>query len=438
MGTYINNVYAAVLLFPFLSALLSVPYAIYQYRSYGSISLWKTFLVFSFFFYLMCAYFMVILPLPADRSIVVPGAQHPQLVPFHFMRAILAGEPLNPASPASWLAFLRRPDVYTVYFNVLLTVPFGVYLRYLFHRRWWQALIMGFAFSAFFEISQLTGLFGIYEHPYRLFDVDDLITNTTGAMLGFWISIPLCHFLPDLRAVDERSIARGAAHTSFSRRFLAFCIDLVATAGVLWLYRLVVPGGTGGRFGLLAGLLVATFVTFMAIPLITRGQTIGHMVLRLRVVRPNGSSARGWQYIARYGLLFWAFLLLPSWMSALYPTEGITLHAGVDEISIGVGALQMILISVYVFWLVTVGIRAVLSAFKHPFVMLNGVISNTRVMSEAQIERLRAERHMQSLEDELAQNDLGASSLDDAFDASFDAVYSDEEDADIDAMKAEE
>lgn len=438
MSTYINNVYVAALLFPFLSALLSIPYAIYQYRRYGSISLWKTFLVFSFIFYLLCAYFMVILPLPADRGIVVPGAQHPQLVPFRFMSAFTSGAPLDPASPASWLAFLRRPDVYTVYFNVLLTVPFGVYLRYLFHRRWWQALIMGFALTAFFEISQLTGLFGIYEHPYRLFDVDDLITNTTGAMLGFWLSIPLCHFLPDLHAVDERSIARGAAHTSFTRRLLAFGVDVAVTGGLLWACRLAVPGSLSGEFGLLAGVLIATCIAFMVVPAITRGQTIGHMVLRLRVVRPDGSSARAWQYVARYGLLFWVFLLLPCWISALFPTQGITIHAGVDEISVGSRALQSILASVYLFWLVTIGIRAALSAFKHPFVMLNGVISNTRVMSEAQIERLRAERHAQSLEDELAQNDLGASSLEDAFDASFDAVYSDEEDADIDAMKAEE
>ena len=189
---------------------------------------------------------------------------------------------------------------------------------------------------------------------------------------------------------------------------------------------------------MLAGSLIATFVTFMAIPVITRGQTIGHMVLRLRVVRPDGSSARSWQYIARYGLLFWVFLLLPNWVSALFPTGGVTLHAGADEVSIGATAIETVLASVYLFWLVTIALRAALSAFKHPFVMFNGVISNTRVMSEAQVERLRAERHAQSLEEELAQNDLGASSLEDAFDSSFDAVYSDEEDAEIDAMRADE
>ena len=452
MSTYVNNIRVAALIFPVLSALLSVPYAIYQYRKYGSISLWKTFLVFSFIFYLMCAYFMVILPLPADHGIVVPGTQHPQLEPFHFMGSLegaiqsaqaraasLAGTSAGPmsgvvAALSGVIALLRSPGVYTVYFNVLLTVPFGLYLRYLFHRPWWQALAMGFALSLFFEVSQLSGLFGLYEHPYRLFDVDDLITNTTGAMLGFWVSIPLCRFLPDLREVDERAVLRGAAHTTFSRRLLAFAIDMLVVAGLLWLWRHVI-WGLGGRYDMLAGMLIATGVAFMVVPAVTRGQTIGHMVLRLRVVRPDGSSASALSCAVRYGLLFWVFLLLPVWVSALFPSGGFTV--GADELSIGSQNIQAILDSVYIVWLVTIALRAVASAFKQPFVMLNGVMSNTRVMSEAQVERLRAERHAQSLEDELAQNDLGAD-LGNAFDASFDSVYSDELDAEIDEAREED
>lgn len=438
MGSYVNNIRVAAFLFPLLSALLSLPYAIYQYRKYGSISLWKTFLVFSFIFYLMCAYFMVILPLPADRSILIPSAQHPQLHPLSFLDNFTMADLSSLSTFRGLIAFLRRPDVYTVYFNVLLTVPFGLYLRYLFHRTWWQTLIMGFCFSLFFEISQLSGLFGIYEHPYRLFDVDDLITNTTGAMLGFWASIPLCHFLPDLREVDERSIVRGSEHTSFTRRLIAFAIDMAVTAAVLWAWRHFIAGGSTGRYDTLAGLLVSTGVAFMLIPCITRGQTIGHMVLRLRVVRPDGDSATCLSYIARYGLLFWVFLLLPVWVGALYPTQGITVRMWVDEYAVGADTVEAILSSVYLTWLVTIVLRAVISAFKHPFVMLNGVMSDTRVMSEAQVERLRAARNTQSLEDELAENDLGASSVDDAFDASFDSVYSDELDAEIDEARTDD
>ena len=73
----------------------------------------------------------------------------------------------------------------------MLTVPLGAYLCYLFRCRWWMALLIGMATTLLFETSQLTGLFGLYAHPYRLFDVDDLILNTAGTMLGFWLMIPL-------------------------------------------------------------------------------------------------------------------------------------------------------------------------------------------------------------------------------------------------------
>ena len=241
-----------------------------------------------------------------------------------------------------------------------------------------------------------------------------------------------------LREVDERSIVRGSVHTSFTRRLIAFAIDLVVTAGVLWAWRTFIAGGSTWRYDTLAGLLVSTGVAFMLIPCITRGQTIGHMVLRLRVVRPDGDSATCLSYIARYGLLFWVFLLLPVWVSALYPTQGITVRMWVDEYAVGADTVEAILSSVYITWFVTIALRAVISAFKRPFVMLNGVMTDTRVMSEAQVERLRAARNAQSLADELAENDLGASSVDDAFDTSFDSVYSDELDSEIDEVRAED
>ena len=454
MAGYVDNIRIAALLFPLASALLSLPYAIYQYRRYGSISAWKTFLVASFIFYLMCAYFMVILPLPTDRAIYVASAQHPQLQPFHFMQQLRASGLDRIDSLSSLLAFLRLPAVYTVYFNVLLTVPFGVYLRYLFHRRWWQALLLGFGLTLFFETSQLTGLFGLYEHPYRLFDVDDLITNTAGAMLGFWLSFPLCRFLPDLRDVDARSIVRGSEHTSFTRRLLAFAIDMALCQGIVWLWTNVVSLGVTGRYE--------------GAHRRARGNGRGVHARALPHARPDarphgaaparGAAGRlrgdelGVHRPLRAALL--VFLLLPSWLGALFPTSGVTAASGLapalgiaptsgaelsghtDELLLGAGAFEAILSSVYAVWAFSILVRAALSAFKRPFVMLNGVMTNTRVMSESQIERLRAARHAQSLEDELAQNDLGAASIDEAFDESFDSVYSDELDAEIDDARA--
>ena len=103
-------------------------------------------------------------------------------------------------------------------------------------------MLAGFGLSLFFEVSQITGLFGLYLHPYRLFDVDDLITNTAGTLLGNLLALPLCRFLPSMDEVEEQAIERGAAHTTFSRRLVAFAVDMAVTGAVLAVLRWALPG----------------------------------------------------------------------------------------------------------------------------------------------------------------------------------------------------
>ena len=391
MSSYVANVYVALAIFPVLAALLSLPYAIYQYRRYGSIPWWKTFLVAALIFYLLCAYFMVILPLPANREVYVAAAQTPQLVPFRFIQDIRATVSVDVHSARSWLAALRRPTVYVVLFNLALTMPFGAFMRYLFHRRWWQVLAGGLLLFLFFEVSQLTGLFGIYAHPYRLFDVDDLIVNTTGAMVGFWLSIPACRLMPDLDDVNARARERGASYTTFTRRALAFAIDAVATALVEAGLRAFGGDAFSGDVGALLARTLACGVTFMLIPFITRGQTIGHAVLRLRVVRPDGEPASRMACVARYALLFWGFLLFPRWLVALLPATAPAELAHAQAYATLVRAIRASTLLVQGAWVVSIAVRALLSAFRHPFVMLNGFMTGTRVMSAEQAARLRGE-----------------------------------------------
>ena len=411
--TYVSNIQAALFFFPFLAAAFTLPYLIYEYRKFGSIPWWKTFLVFSFIFYLLCAYFMVILPLPVDRTAVVASAAHPQLMPFAFVGDITSNVVLDPASPSSWLRILRSPAVYVVLFNVLLTMPFGGFLRYFFHRTWWQTLLMGVGLTLFFEISQLTGLFGLYAHPYRLFDVDDLIVNTFGVMVGFWVSIPLTRFLPSIDRMNERALEKGELHTAFTRRLLAFMVDMLATSAVAGLLKTALSGVFWGASGDLALQMLATGITFMLVPALTHGRTLGHLVLKLRVVRPDGSSAPWYSCVLRYALLLWGFLLLPRWVAALVPAST-TITVGADEYAVAAATLHVVVLLVQAFWLFTVAIRAVRSAFGRPFVMLNGAMTNTRVMAEAQVERLRRDACRPSLEEELGDGDLGAT-MEDAF-----------------------
>ena len=54
---YINNIYTGLLVFPFIAAVFTMPYAIYQYNRYGSVSKLRTLIIYSFILYMLIAFF---------------------------------------------------------------------------------------------------------------------------------------------------------------------------------------------------------------------------------------------------------------------------------------------------------------------------------------------------------------------------------------------
>ena len=70
--------------------------------------------------------------------------------------------------------------------NVLLFVPFGVFARILWRRGLTGTALIGFTASLLIEVTQLTANFGTAPYAYRIFDVDDLMNNTFGAVVG-WV-----------------------------------------------------------------------------------------------------------------------------------------------------------------------------------------------------------------------------------------------------------
>lgn len=66
--------------------------------------------------------------------------------------------------------------------NVVAFMPFGALIRWVVDRkmRWYQAMGYTFLFSLSVEVLQLVAKVGV-------FDVDDLILNTLGGLIGFWV-----------------------------------------------------------------------------------------------------------------------------------------------------------------------------------------------------------------------------------------------------------
>ncbi len=300
MRAYIYPVTMGFFIFPVLAAVFTLPYMIFQYRKYGAMLFTRVVIVYSMILYLLCAYFMVILPLPAAD---VPRLQQTmQLIPFHFIHEIMQRE------FSSWAAFIRCPLVYQAFFNLLLTFPFGIYLRYYFNKKWYHAVIYGFLFSLSFELLQLTGLLGYYRYPYRLFDVDDLIVNTVGTICGF-ASAPLCAlFLPSRKQLDERSYAKGR-QVSMIRRLLAFLVDviiLILSGAVI--NQLEVPFSYFWTYVMMLafyfGILTASF----------QGQTFGMKLVKIALRDETGKVPGLFQYWKRYGVLLLELYLIPCFL----------------------------------------------------------------------------------------------------------------------------
>ena len=126
MEVYLESIKSAFLIFPLLAFLITLPYLLLQYHKYGSVPLIRSSIVYTFILYLLTAYFLVILPLPNKEEVLTMPAKIPQLTPLSFLGDFI--ETFKKAS--SVLSFLKSPIVYTTLFNIAITIPFGIYLRY--------------------------------------------------------------------------------------------------------------------------------------------------------------------------------------------------------------------------------------------------------------------------------------------------------------------
>ena len=152
----------SIIVFPFVAFILTIPFLIFQYRKYGAIPIVKSLVFYSFILYLITSYFMVILPLPSIKYVSQLKTETMQLIPFQFIKDILQTIPPNIDNINDLLKIYNISTVYIVIFNFILTLPYGVYLRYYFNKKWYQTIIYTFFLSLFFELTQLSGLYGIY------------------------------------------------------------------------------------------------------------------------------------------------------------------------------------------------------------------------------------------------------------------------------------
>lgn len=294
MNAYLIPIETALIFFPFIAAIMSIPYAIHDYRKYGKVHKLKTFLFFSFVFYMMTAFFLTLLPLPVVDKPRIPSGHYVQLIPFNFVHDIIKNTNVVLSDPRTYLHLFSESAFIQALFNAILLLPLGVYLRYYFKRNLKQTIFITFLVSLFFEVTQLTGIYGIYKYPYRLFDVDDLILNTFSGFLGYLITPMFTYILPDINKVKAKIISEGK-YSTYPKRIIAFLIDWCICSVFL-------------MFGGIIVFIVVTFIYFILIPYFTNGFTVGKKLLKMRLKGPN-DRLTFIQLLKRYGVLIYGYFL---------------------------------------------------------------------------------------------------------------------------------
>lgn len=271
-----------------LAVLAFVPVAVYRYRRYGRLRFFDVVTLALVACYAMALWSYTLIPLPESKHFTCVRAQ---LHPFQFLADI------SQDGRTPW----RNRALLQAVFNVVLFAPLGYFLRVLFTRGWIVATALGAGISLLIEFTQKTGVWGVYRCAYRVFDVDDLMLNTVGALVGSLVAIPVVLIL------QRRRPPARVTTVTFGRRLIGVVVDLSAIvligAGLTVAWRVFCsvvlgwsldepPGWTDVLLGVVVPALVEGYWVLW------RGRTLGEAAVQLQPVPVR--LGQGWARLVKY------------------------------------------------------------------------------------------------------------------------------------------
>lgn len=331
-----------------IALLLAVPYLAWTYRRRGEFGWGHALLAFLFVVYCIAIWTYALLPAPdtTPQWCARFASDVPQLHPFQFLTDI------GSQRERGITALLHNRALPQVLFNVGLFVPFGMFGRHLLRRGPVTVVLAGALVSLFVEFTQLTGVYGIFRCPYRIFDVDDVILNSLGALVGVLLA-PLLRLVPGQHVSAPADDPRPVTGR---RRVLGMAVDgalVVLLGGTLQvLVNLREGGAPVTAVQPLLALATPAVLLLLLVPVLGGGATVGQRIVLLQPVDAVGRTPSLARMLVRFvtgsggffALVCWgllgesnqpiaaaAALLVVSGLIALWPRE----HRGLSGVLSG-------------------------------------------------------------------------------------------------------
>ncbi|SEL60174.1 VanZ family protein [Rhodococcus maanshanensis] len=275
-----------------VAAVLALPLTVWQYRKYGRVSTARSMVVVAALIYTAAVVAFTMFPLPSltPRWCELYAVTEPVLRPFAFVSDIS-----RDTAGMSAVGVLTSSAVMQVVLNVALFVPFGVFGLVLFECSRAATIAAAVAVSGLIELTQFTAVWGVFPCAYRVADVNDVLLNTAGAVVG----VVLVGLAPQL-VPSRRLLAAGRPlprPVTAWRRWVGMAVDVTAFVGVFVTAAVVVQLGmevVGVAVDADTARAVAALSAIAAVVgpgLIGSGASLGQRVVWLRPQWPTGPTA---------------------------------------------------------------------------------------------------------------------------------------------------
>ncbi|MFT3943940.1 MAG: VanZ family protein [Ancrocorticia sp.] len=280
-----QNLETSLILGAVVFAAMFIPGLMWQYWRHGQFSFRRMLGWAAVCVYTTALFVYTLMPLPENGAAwCATHSVRSNFTPFGFINDIQ-----RETVGMSTAQILRSNVVLQVVFNVVLFLPFGAIMHRYFGRGIVFTTLAGLATSTFIEASQYTGIFGIYPCAIRVADVDDLIMNTAGALIGALIAPLLLWWMPSARQLAAKRLA--PRRVTAARRWTGMLLDAalflgiqMGTTVVLFMGRWLLAGSApveGASWEPLVAGGVALVVVFVGPALTGRGASAGQKIVWL-------------------------------------------------------------------------------------------------------------------------------------------------------------
>ncbi|RVW09990.1 hypothetical protein EGT67_07090 [Prescottella agglutinans] len=332
-----------------VSSAISLPLVVWHYRRFGRVSAPRMALVGAAVTYGAAVVAFTMFPLPdlTPAWCEAFAATDPVLRPLTFVSDIR-----RDTAGMSLVETLTSTAVMQVVLNVVLFVPFGVLGRLLFEWSRTATVVAAGVASLAIEATQYTAVWGIFPCAYRIADVDDLLLNTAGAVLGVVVAGVGVRLVPSReRLAAGRGVPRPV--TAW-RRWIGMIVDICAVgcvfASTVVVLNVVLEVADTGPDGFVAGNLTAVFVAgaVVVVPaLVGSGASFGQRAVWLQPQwsNPPGAARRVGRALAVPGVCAAAIVLGAAplaalWLCAAFASVLFTRHRGLSGVLTGSGIVD--------------------------------------------------------------------------------------------------